>query len=410
MNVLIFSNSIQGRYGYSNVFGEVAKGLAKAGNNVCYFGMQDLSPPWKDENGIVRLGLRYDSFGSDILENIVRAYKIDVLLTGMDVWLEQVQYIPGLCKKYNIPLISHITVNSYPLSPFLARFCVNANVLVAPSKFVESTLKEVFPEKTFRISHGVDTSLYKPISKKEKEKFKEKLRVEDKEFILGTVMRNKSPYQKNFPVLFRAWKALLNEYEELKKEGILLCLTDPFEINSLRIDLLRERTGLNDVVKFVWGKPSEDLSRLEMTYENDPRGFPHNANYSFCAEEMVRFYNILDAHIICSYGESFNLPTLESMACGIPQINAEHTTGFELVGEPKTGLLAKIKSEISMPLISDQWLVDYQSLAECMEKIYLNKKLRKRFSENAIKFAKERDWKNIIPEWVELVDVIQYLG
>lgn len=409
MNILIFSNSIQGRFGYSNVFGEVAKTLAQE-HNVCYFGMQEISPPWRDENNIIRLGLRYDAFGSDMLENIIRAWRINVLLTGMDVWLDNVQYIPPLCKKYNTFLLSHTTVNSYPLSPLLGRFCDQANLLVAPSKFAESTLKEIYPQKTFRIPHGVDTSIYKPLDSGQKEEVRNNLRIGDKEFVLLSVMRNKSPYQKNFPVMFHAWKILIENNPELRTNGVLLCLTDPVEQTGMRLDLLRELTGLKDSVRFVCAKPTRSGDGLEMTYEGDGRGFYHNANYNFSAQEMCRLYNVADAHVVCSYGESFNLPTLESMACGIPQINAEHTTGPELVGEPKTGLLAKVRTELTTPLITDSWIVDPESLADCMERIYQSDTLREKFSKNALNFAKNYEWSKIHKKWQKLVDVTEVIS
>jgi len=409
MRVLWFSNTISGRYGYSVVTSPVTEALQKAGFQLIVFGMQSLHPPWKDEIGRVHVGLRYDAFGSDMLENLLRGYKIDVLVTVFDVWLNQAQYIPGITKKLGIPLVSHITANSYPLSPFLARFCDQANILIAPSKFVERTLTEVYPQNTFRISHGVDTSIYKPLPEEEKQDLKERLRVEDKSFIVGSVMRNKG-FQKNFPGLFHAWKILLSKHEELKKEGVLLCLTDPIEPEGMRLDILRERVGLTDTVRFVWAKPTEDLSTIEMTYEGDMRGFMHNANYNFSADEMSRFYNILDCHVVTSCGESFNLPTLEAMACGTPVIMPDNTTGPELVGESGAGLLAECKMSVTNPLISDISYVDPYKLAECLEKMYLSEKLRKKFSSNGIKFAKERDWSKITQKWVKLMEVVEYVS
>jgi len=408
MNILILSNSPGRGYGYSVVADHVALGLKKAGHEVYFAGMQNINPPSRDKDEITILGVRYDAWMSDVLPDYFRIYRINCFISLLDIWLDQCNYMGQLTKQMNIPWIAHITANSYPLSPFLARNAAQANLLVAPSKFVFNTLREVFPQNTFLINHGVDTSIFKPLSEEEKKKMKEKLRVEDKSFILGTVMRNKSPYQKDYPTLFHAWKMLLEKYPELKKDGILLCLTDYLEPSGLRLDILRQRVGLQDNVKFIYAKPRED-STLEMTFEGDPRGMLHTANLNFSHEEMARFYNILTAHVICSFGESANLPVLESMACGIPQINSEHTTGIELVKEPETGLCAKVKAEISTPLISDQYLTDVESLTECMEKIYLSDTLRKRFSENALKFSVNFDWNRIISKWVDITEVVEYL-
>ncbi|MCD6493904.1 MAG: glycosyltransferase family 4 protein [Archaeoglobaceae archaeon] len=410
MRILWFSNTISGRYGYSVVTSPVTEALQKAGHQMIVFGMQSIHPPFKDEIGRVHVGLRYDAFGSDILGNLLKAYKIDLLITVFDVWLDQAQYIPPTCQKLQIPFVSHITANSYPLSPFLARFCQFAKMLVAPSKFVEKCLYEVFPQKTIRIPHGVDLNIYKPLSEEEKQEFKERLRIEDKEFIMVSVMRNKG-LQKNFPALFHAWKLMLETYEELRKDGILLILSDPLEGEGIRLDLLRNLAGLDsNNIMFIWGKPNKDLSTLEMTYENDPEGFMHNANYCFGPEEMCKLYNIADVHVISSAGESFNLPSLEAMACGTPIIMPDNTTGPELVGEGKTGLLAKCKFETTTPLISDIRYVCPKSLAECMEKLYLNKKLREKCANNARKFAKNYSWEKINKLWINLVNAVPYLG
>jgi len=400
------TNSAAGRYGYSVVFYEVAKGLRDAGHEIVYLGLQEIHPPFKQEN-ITWLGIRYDAFANDIAENYCRAYKVDSFLIGMDVWLDQLQYVTGVTRKLNIPLITHVTVNSYPLSPFLARFLSESNYIVSPSKFAFNTVTEVFRGDVYFIPHGVDLDVYKPLPEEEKKKMKERLRVDDKDFILLSVMRNKSPFQKNFPALFHAWKSVLQNKPELKEKGVLLCLTDPFEAGSINLDLLRNRVGLKDYVKFIWTKPTEDLSGIQMTYEGDPEGFVHNANCNFSAEEMAKLYNIADVHIISSFGESANLPSIESMACGIPQINAKHSTGFELVQEPNTGLLADISANLTNPLISDQWIVDSKSLAKCILTMYEDEGMRKEFSKNALNFAKTRSWKIVIPRWVELFKKVE---
>jgi len=406
MRILLMTNSAIGRYGYSVVGDHISKGLRDAGHQIIYFGLQEIHPPIKIDN-ITYLGIRYAPFGNDILENYLRVYKVESLLEIMDVWLDTLQYIPGVVKKLNIPLVTHVTVNSHPLSPFLARFLSESDYVVCPSKFVFNTVREVFGNDVYQISHGVDLNVFKPLSEKTKQKMKEKLKVEDKDFILVSVMRNKSPFQKNFAALFHAWKNMLANAPELQKKGILLCLTDPMEQGSIRLDLLRDRVGLRNFVRFIWTKPTEDLSGIEMTYEGDPEGFPHTANLNFSAEEMAKFYNIGDVHVISSFGESFNLPCLESQACGIPQINCNFSTGVELVGEPKTGLLADATTTITNPLITDQWIVDPESLFKCIHTLYTDEKLRKECSKRALEFASLYSWDKIIPRWIKLFEKVQ---
>jgi glycosyltransferase involved in cell wall biosynthesis len=241
----------------------------------------------------------------------------------------------------------------------------------------------------------------------EKDEIKKILKIEDKKFVLLTVMRNKSPLQKNFPALFQAWKSMLLSHPELQKNGVLLCLTDPLEVGSTRLDMLRDRTGLKDFVKFIWAKPTKDYSSIEMTYEGDPNGLWHNANINFSAEEMAKLYNVADLFAVSSYGESFNLPCLESMACGIPQINCNHTTGPELVGIPKAGLLADVIATMTNPLITESWIIDPNSLIKCIDTLYTDEKLRKECGKNALENAKNYSWDKIISEWLNLFKIVE---
>lgn len=383
----------------------VTEALANAGHQVIVWGMQSIHPPFRDEIGRIHVGLRYDSWGSDMLENVLRAYKIDMLVTAFDVWLPNVQYIPALTKKLGIVLMSHITVNSYPLSPFLATFMSQANFLVAPSKFSFNTIREAFG-KVFYIPHGVDLDVYKPLSDEEKDKMKQRLRLEGKEFIVLSVMRNKGA-QKDHATLFAGWKMLLEKVPRLKERGIMICLTDPIEPEGTRLDVLRDRIGMTNNIKFIYTRPTTD-GTLEATYEGDSAGFLHNANYNLPAEEMCRLYNIADCHVVTSQGESFNLPTIEAMACGIPCIFGNHTTGPELVGENGAGLLAGIRATMPTPLISDVSLVDPVNLMECMRKMYEDTTFRKVCSKNALAGAKKYDWGMITKKWEKLVDAVPY--
>ena len=132
-------------------------------------------------------------------------------------------------------------------------------------------------------------------------------------------------------------------------------------------------------------------------------------------EEMVKLYNVADCYVSASMGESFGLPALEAMSCGTPCIIPNHTTGPELVGEPKTGLLIellKMKNGQEFgwtgPTISDKWLIDPFDMADKMTKIYKDKKLREKFSKNAVEFAQGFDWeKYIIPKWVDFFNYVE---
>jgi len=405
MNILIFSNtSTTGqRYGYSVVTEQVKKALQKAGHQVINYGMQSIHPPYKDEDGIINVGIRYDGWGSDILEDLFKMYNVDVLITLMDIWLPNTYYIPQACRNKGVFWICHVTINSYPLTPFIGQQISQADVIVAPSKFCQKTVQDAGFRAEY-IPHGVDLSIFKPLGEDVKKEMKKKLKIEDKDFVLLSVMRNKG-LQKNYPALFQAWRMVLQNNPELQQKGILLVLADPLEPDGLRIDLVRQQLGMQQWIKLINMRIGKE--GLEPTTEDDPEGTLHNANYVFNAETMAKIYNIADIHVTSSYGESFNLPTLESMACGVPQIANSFSTGPELIGEPRTGLLADIQAFSTVPLLTDIAHVSVPSLAEKIILMYKNKEQREKMGKTAEAFAKGYSWDIICDRWVELMKKVE---
>jgi len=117
-------------------------------------------------------------------------------------------------------------------------------------------------------------------------------------------------------------------------------------------------------------------------------------------------YNTFDINISASSSEGFGLPTLESMACGIPNIGPNCSSFTELIGEdPKTrrGLLASI---IDWQMIQDcsiRALVNESDLSRQMKIMYQDEDLRKTFSKNCIEFSKNYTWDKICDRWDKLL-------
>ncbi len=407
MRILLMSNSVRGRYGYSNVAGPVGVGLAQAGHEVIRFGMQTIAPPHYGADGLLELGLINDPWGSEILADYLKAYKIDLLITICDLWLPQIQYIPGVVKSLKIPWIGHITINTYPLSPFFSVLPL-VDIIVAPSKFNYNILIEAGVKHVEYIPHGIDTTIFDPCSIPD---LKEELKLEDK-FCFFSVMRNKG-YQKDFYSLFKAYKIFLERNKKAVENSKLVVLTDPTESEGLNLYHLRNYFGLQTNVQFLFQKPEHKTteyvrgvihySGLAPTFEGDPEGFQHRANNGFSIATMAELYNIMDCTVISSQGESFCLPLIESMACGKPVIAPNFSAPVELITESKAGLLANTKSDIPTPIFSSVKIVDENSLAQCMEKMYLDKDFREECGRNGVEYARAYDWKRVISRWTELI-------
>lgn len=396
--VLILSNTIELRTGYGNVFGPIARYLAKQGHEVVYFGLQQIRPPYEDD-GIVRVGLRFHPWGEDVLLDYLRAYRIHTLITGIDLFMPQVQYIPDTVSKAKVQWIAHMTVNHHPLSPMLYRAAEACDTLVVPSRFGYRVVREAgFYGDVYYIPHGIDLEVFHRLPASEVSETRERLRVDDKEFIAVSVMRNKGE-AKNFPALFEGWRRAIDQDPRLAREGVLLVLTDPKE--TVDLYQLRSRWSLGDTLRFIWAKP-EGVD-LRLTWEGDPHGMPHHANMNFPASEMARLYNVASCHVITSSGESFNLPCIESQSCGCPQIFPNHTVGPELVGEPRSGLLVPVVYRYTSLILGDIFMADPRGVAEGILRLYRDPKARHEMSQRAVANASLYDWRRILPEWDRLV-------
>ncbi len=376
--------------GYGILTKNVCERLIKKGVDLKILGMQNLGYQSKEWN----LSMLDDVYGQDSLQFYTKIYGIDYVITVLDHFVPVYHYIPDLLKKLKVGHIVHATINSAPLSPMLADKIKGADFWVAPSKFAERVLLNAGfdPARIHYIPHGCNTKIFKPLSKDEMEKHKQMIGYKDK-FIFLSVATNTGA-EKNWQGLFYAYKIFLAQNPDAKENTILHCHTSPHYPGSYDLELLAKMYGIADNLRFIAG--------IGLNAGTPP-------------EEMSKLYNIADCYVSPTMGESFSLPALESMACGTPCIIPNHTTGPELVGEPKTGLLIellKMKNGQEYgwtgPTISDKWLIDPVDMAEKMTKIYKDEKLREKFSKNAVKFAKGFDWeKKIVKKWLDFFKYVE---
>lgn len=376
--------------GYGILGKNLIKGLLKEKVDIKYLGGQNIGHQKED----YQLSILDDIFGSDALDFYTKLYGIDYVLTIIDNWAQPYHYLPKLLKQLKVRHICHCTVNSLPIPQILISKIKDADFWVAPSKFVEKALLDAGfdPKRVCYVPHGIDSKIFKPLPMLEVTKHKEMIGYKDK-FVFLAVATNKG-FEKNWHGLFYAYKIFLTINPEAKEHTVLHCHTSPVYPEGYDLLQLSKMYGISENIRFL-------------------HGFSMNAG--FPQEEMAKLYNVADCLVSSTMGESFGLPLLESMACGVPCIAPNHTTGSELVGEPETGLLAdllKMKNGQEYgwtgPTITDKWLVDPYALAECMTQIYKDKKLRTKFSKNALEFAKGFDWKKvIIKKWLDFLKYVE---
>jgi len=376
--------------GYGILTNNVVERLREKNVDMLLLGMQNIGHQKEEWN----LPVLDDIYCSDALDFYTKLYGIDYVITILDNWVSPYAYLPGLLKELKVGHICHVTINSLPLLPLLNNKIKDANFWIAPSKFVEKALLDAGYDKNriHYIPHGVDTNIFKPLPEEEIEKHKAMMNYKDK-FVWLAVATN-TGMEKNWQGLFYAYKIFLTQNPKAKKDTILHCQTSMHYPGGYDLEALAKMFGIAENIRFISGI---------------------SLNVGLPPEEMAKLYNVADCYISSTMGESFSLPALEAMACGTPCIIPNHSTGPELVGEPKTGFLIellKMKNEqefgLTGPTISDKWLADPVDMADKMTEIYKDKKLREEFSKNAVNFAQGFDWeKVIIPKWLKFFEYVE---
>lgn len=398
MKILCVSNSTTGGYGYSQVFKNVLRGLRDNSHEVWNVGMQSVGNSHFDELGNINLPVRFDLFTADILGDYCKDLEPDIVLTGFDIWVPSGQAIVNFLLNNNIQWICQATINSDVIHSALLEKIKFANSVVSPSIYGLNVLRNHgLGQISSYIPHGFDENKFYP---EDKEKLKKEYGLEDK-FVFLTVQRNRW-LQKNNQGLLIAYRKFLNMTPGATEKTKLFVLTDLYEPDAgLAIFNVRAMLGLQNNVEFI--KQRVKGKRTIFHRENDEKAFFACANFKFDEDEMRKIYNIADCYVTSSYGESFSLPTLESQACGVPQIFPRHTTGIELVKNTGSGLLCDIQEPFMTSVVQYIYPINTDSMASCMKKMFLDDEFRKKCSENALQNTKQYEWKKLVPVWNDLI-------
>ena len=183
--------------------------------------------------------------------------------------------------------------------------------------------------------------------------------------------------RKQIPRLLKAYSILINDSKQIKDRSMLCLHTLPISIRG--VNLIREvhRLGIQDNVIFAYSAFGSS---------------------GWSEEAMNVWYNLCNVNVSASSSEGFGLPTLESMACGIPNIGPNCSSFSELIGTER-GWLSDIATYHQIQDGSERALVDEKDLALKMKMSFVEKDKMKTFGKNATKFAMDYTWDKICVEF-----------
>jgi len=329
-----------------------------------------------EELKFITLGTGVKPYSEDLLVPRIRDLKPDIFGVLLDTfmlypWYMNYDYAPAKTLFY-FPSDGE---GGLPLNcENILRKC---NYPVAMSKFAQNQVKTSYNLNTSYIPHAVDTSIFYPLSYKEKERIKESWGLKGK-FIVGSVFRNQG--RKMADRLLKTFAIFAKKHED----AVLFLHTDLFD-NAAVFDLrvLVYRLGI--------------MNRVVFSGMRFFRGFDY--------KKMNDVYNLMDVFFLSTSGEGFGIPTIEAMSCGIPCVVTDYTTTKELlIDDGKCGEAVPIVSELTGSWTVERGIMDINKGVEALEKLYNDEKLRKEYGlRGREKVLKKYDWNVVIKDWDKLL-------
>lgn len=234
-----------------------------------------------------------------------------------------------------------------PIHKYFVKYTLNkADFILSTSNVMSVETKKYTNKKIFVTPFGVDCEKFKPMPE---------LKPKDK-IIIGTIKALKPKY--GIDILIKAFNILVKKYPNMPLE--LWIGGDGYlreNLVNLTINL-----GISDRVKFL--------------------GYiPH--------EEVPKYFNMFSVSVSVSDSESFGVAVLEAQACGVPVVVSNVGGLPEVVRDGETGFIVPPR--------------DPEAIAESIERLLLDKKLRTKFSVNARRFVLENyNWKNNFNEIIKV--------
>ena len=254
--------------------------------------------PW---NGIPVLpAADPNGYGNDVIEEHVRTFGPELILTLLDVWVLDPQVWGDL------DLACWVPVDHQPAPDPVANFFRNTGAVpIAMSRFGEKMLDDLDP---LYVPHGINTEAYRP---HDKVKTRKALGLPESAYIVGMVAANKgNPSRKCFAEAIEAFKIFRDRHQEAK---LYLHTEATGRFGGVDLPGLIHKLGL-------------DSEAVIFSDQYRAVHFPQPE------EKMGEVMSCFDVLLSPSAGEGFGIPVVESQSCGVPVIVSDFSAQPELVG------------------------------------------------------------------------------
>lgn len=381
MKVLLMSDTPSISTGMGRVHREIGRELKKRGYDVVSIGW--FSAYWlKDWTEWKSYRTNNMYYGSDVFDEVVYKESPDIVLTIGDIWMVDYIVDRSRCKSRVLfqwvmytPIDGEAFGGGVPTS-WLPTFR-DADAVVAYIEYGKNAILKSLPNLKDRINvvpHGVDLEIYKNVGQEKRLALRKSIGIEDDMVLFLMVVRNQ--FRKNIPEFCKGWK----EFTKNKDKKALFWPHMTFK-DSMGWDL-REIFEIYGMQK-------------DLVYFKEVADAPTNVDL-IPEKRLAEVYNVADV-VIMMGGEGFGLPTLEAMACGKTVLAIKHSANIELV--EGRGELVEVENYITGSHSTERPVPSIKDLAEKLEVLYSNPKLREEYGKRSEEFAKGLTWGKVGDDW-----------
>lgn len=262
-----------------------------------------------------------------------------------------------------------------------------ADAAVANTEFGRQATLKVLPHKAVHvIPHGIDLSVFKPLSGEARTKIRRNcFGADDSTIVFMNASRN--TVRKQLAQTILAFSLFKQQHPNSK-----LYLHTPLPEQKFGLDLFAaaEDLGLT---------PTDVIFPLRYT-ESNP----------LPASALNEFYNAVDAFITTSLGEGWGFSHLEAMAAGIPAICPDHTAFHEQLAEGVAGYLYPCRDRIWVDNSGFRPLARIEDLLAAMESVFNDVQnarsagIQLKKAAAALNYVNQFERSKVCKQWVELFD------